>query len=100
MDVVVTPYPSELKSDILWDDGDLSVSCTTCAYYCTEKCTDDPESCWDGYIEWLRFRRAGDGYKNRCRDCAWLQELNGRWFCDDKRWYCEDVVLCEAVDDA
>lgn len=36
-------------------------------------------------------------YKERCRDCAYLEERNEQWYCDVKCEYCHKIEVCDEV---
>lgn len=43
---------------------------------------------WDEYFEHLKKKY------ERCRDCAYLVEKDGKWFCEDSNQDCVDVGWC------
>ena len=36
-------------------------------------------------------------YKERCKDCTYLEERNGQWYCDSCPEYCNKIEECHEV---
>lgn len=37
------------------------------------------------------------GYKERCKDCAYLVEKDNSWYCDEQSQYCKNIEYCHSV---